>query len=191
MSGSLQWWPCEAPRSSAAEVIAMTRTTIATLLVMLCVAGSSAATETTREALARGVRSAWLPLENGITLGASVGTPISAKYEIDDGGFQLSVYTLKADPFAGDAFWEVIVDHDAGRIARAEIITDGGNLAAARDQRAAMARAARTLAEATRRAVSANPGYRAVSAFPGLDDERPAAEVTLLGDAGWKVVSER
>ena len=173
----------------------MTKTTIATLLVLVCLAGSSAATEplnaTTRDALARAVRSAWLPLESGMLLGAGVGTPISAKYEIDDGGFQLSVYTLKADPFAGDAFWEVIVDHDAGQIARAEIITDGGDLAAARDQRAAMARAARTLAEATRRAVSANPGYRAVSAFPSLDGDRPVAEVTLLGDAGWKVVAER
>jgi len=173
----------------------MTRTTIVTLLVMLVLAGSCAATEpltaTGRDALARAVRGAWLPLENGITLGASVGTPISAKYEIDDGGFQLSVYTLKADPFAGDAFWEVIVDHDAGQIARAEVITDGGDLAAARDQRAAMARAARTLAEATRRAVSANPGYRAVSAYPGLEGDKPVAEVTLLGDAGWKVVSER
>jgi len=170
----------------------MTRTTIATLLVVLCIAGSSGATEplnaTTREALARAVRGAWLPLESGIVLGESVGKPISAKYEIDDGAFQLSVYALKAD---GDVFWEVIVDHDAGQIARAEVITDGGDLAAARDQRAAMARAARTLAEATRRAVSANPGYRAVSAYPGLDGERPVAEVTLLGDAGWKVVSER
>jgi hypothetical protein len=174
----------------------MKTTTMTTLvLLVVCLVGSGAATEpmtvTQRDALARAVQSAWLSLENGMTLGASVGTPVSAKYEIDDGAFQLSVYTLKADPSAGDTFWEVIVDHDAGQIARAEIITDGGDLAAARDQRAAMARAARTLTAATMDAVHANPGYRAVSAYPALHGDRPVAEVTLLGDAGWKVVSER
>jgi hypothetical protein len=40
-------------------------------------------------------------------------------------------------------------------------------------------------------AVTANPGYRAVSAFPSLDGDRPVVEVTLLGAGGWKVVSER
>jgi hypothetical protein len=39
--------------------------------------------------------------------------------------------------------------------------------------------------------VTANPGYRAVSAFPSLDGDRPVVEVTLLGAGGWKVVSER
>ena len=46
-----------------------------------------------RAALARALQGAWLPLESAITMSQSEGTPISAKYEIDDGAFQLSVYT--------------------------------------------------------------------------------------------------
>ena len=167
--------------------------TFGTLLLMavgLAATATAPLTGPAREALARALKSAWLPLESGMALSAGSGTPISAKYEIGDGAFQLSVYTLKADAFAGDAFWEVIVDHDTGQVARAEAITDGGDLAAARDQRAAMARAAKTLAAAIAQAVSANPGYRAVSVYPSLDGEHPVAEVTLLGAGGWKVVSE-
>jgi hypothetical protein len=163
------------------------------LLLASCVAvtATGPVMESTREALARALQTASLPLESGLALSASIGTPISAKYEIDSGAFQLSVYTFEADAFAGDEFWEVIVDHGAGQIARAEIITDSGDLAAARDQLVAMARAARTLAAAIAQAVSANPGYRAVSAYPSLDGEHPMAEITLLGTAGWKVVFER
>ena len=50
-----------------------------------------------RETLTRALRGAWLPLESGLAASASEGTPLSAKYEIDDGAFQLSVYTWKAD----------------------------------------------------------------------------------------------
>jgi len=173
------------------------RTLTFVLLLLMAVGLATTATATdpltgpTRAALARALTTAWLPLESGLALSATTGTPISAKYEIDDGAFQLSVYTLKADAFAGDAFWEVIVDHDTGQVARAEVITDGGDLAAARDQRAAMARAATTLAAAITQAVSANPGYRAVSVYPSLAGEHPVAEITLLGAGGWKVVSER
>jgi hypothetical protein len=170
-----------------------------TFALLLLMAGGVAApalateplTGPVRDALARALKTAWLPLESGLALSATAGTPISAKYEIDDGAFQLSVYTLKADAFAGDAFWEVIVDHDTGQVARAEVITDGGDLAAARDQRAVMARAVKTLAAAIAQAVSANPGYRAVSVYPDLAGEHPVAEITLLGAGGWKVVSER
>ena len=50
-----------------------------------------------------------------------------------------------------------------------EAITDGGDLAAAQVQKAAMVRATRSLADATAAAVKANAGYRAVSVLPGLD----------------------
>ena len=52
---------------------------------------------TDRDALARELRGAWLPLESGMTMSRSEGTPISAKYEIDNGTFQLSVYTASGD----------------------------------------------------------------------------------------------
>src|SRR5262245_21605070 len=113
--------------------------TIATLLVILFTAfpSSSHAQSTPvtgRDALAQALQGAWLPLENGLVVSSTHGTPISGKYEIDDGMFQLSVYTLKADAVAGDTFMEVIVDYDTGTIVRAEAITDGGDLAAAQSQ---------------------------------------------------------
>jgi hypothetical protein len=45
--------------------------------------------------LAQTLSGAWLPLESGLVISAHEGTPLSAKYEIDDGIFQLSVYVMK------------------------------------------------------------------------------------------------
>ena len=70
-----------------------------------------------REALARELRNARLPLESGLAMSRSEGTPISAKYEIDNGRFQLSVYTMK-----GDKFSEVILDYSVGTITSVEAI---------------------------------------------------------------------
>ena len=126
-----------------------------------------------RETLSRALQGAWLPLESGLAASATQGTPLSAKYEIDDGAFQLSVYTWKADAAAGDSFTEVIVDYNTGSVAKVEPITDGGDLTAAQAQKAAMARSTRSLAEATAAAVKSNAGYRAVSAMPGLNGGGP------------------
>jgi len=100
------------------------------------------------------------------------------------------VYTLKTDAASGDTFMEVIVDYSTGTITRAEVITDGGDLAAARDQKAAIAAAKRPLEVATASVVKANAGYRAVSAVPSLDGGRPLVEVLLVNGSSWKVVSE-
>ena len=85
---------------------------------------------------------------------------------------------------------EVTVDYSAGIVVRSEPITDGGDLAAAQAQKAAMDRARRSLAEVTGDAVRANTGYRAVSATPSLDNGRPVVEVTLVRGDDWKVVTE-
>ena len=137
------------------------------------------------DTLARALGGAWLPLESGLAISAHEGTPLSAKYEIDDGTFQLSVYVMKPGAFA-----EVIVDHDVGTVAKVIAITDGGDLAAAQTQRIVMADAQHSLATATTHAVDANRGYRAVSVTPVLRDGRPSAEVTLVRGDDWKVVVE-
>ncbi len=134
---------------------------------------------------------AWLPLESGLVLSSTQGTPISAKYELEDGALQLSVYTLKADTLSGDRFSEVIVDFSAGMIARVDGITDAGDLSAAQSQKTAMATAKRSLVAVTADVVNANPGYRAVSAMPSLDGGRPVVEVILVRGNDWKIVSER
>lgn len=144
-----------------------------------------------RTELARALLGAWLPLESGVAVSAREGTPLSAKYEIDDGAFQLSVYTWKSDTASGDSFTEVFVDFSTGLVARVDRITDGKDLAAAQSQKATMARANRSLGEATADAVKANAGYRAVSAMPALDRGGPLAEVTLVRGDDWKVVTVR
>jgi len=139
--------------------------------------------------LGQALATAWLPLESGLVLGSTQGIPISAKYELEDGVLQLSVYTLKLDASAGGSFSEVIVDFSAGMIARVEALTDSADLSAAQNQRAAMATAKRSLGAATAEAVDGNPGYRAVSAMPGLDSGHPVAEVTLVRGDHWKAVA--
>jgi hypothetical protein len=70
----------------------------------------------------------------------------------EDGKLQLSVYTMK-----GDDFMEVVADPKTGVIAKAEKITDAGDLKAASSQKAAMARAKVPLLTATETAVKAMP----------------------------------
>jgi outer membrane protein assembly complex protein YaeT len=140
---------------------------------------------TERDALARALAGAELPLEKGVMLASMHGTPIAAECMLEDGTLLLSVYTLKADMFS-----KVIVDSRAGAIARVEAITRAGDLTAAQGQKAAMARAARSLEAATADAVTAHAGYRAVSALPSLAGDRPVLEVVLVRGREWKVVRE-
>src|SRR6266487_4408027 len=137
--------------------------------------------------LSRAMSAAKVTLERGVTsAGAKEGTPISAKYEVEDGKLQLSVYTMK-----GDGFSEVVVDPGTGKVAKSEPITSGDDLAAAQGQKQAMAKAKRSLAAATADATKKNPGYRAVSAVPQLEEDHPVAKVTLLKGDDWKTVSVR
>ena len=141
---------------------------------------------TNQDALARELRGAWLPLESGMTMSRSEGTPISAKYDIDNGTFQLSVYTA-----SGDRLSEVIVDYSVGTIAKVDVLTDNGDLAVAHGQKEAMAHATRTLEAATAEAVTANPGFRAVSAIPRLSDGHPVAEIVLINGTDWRLSRAR
>jgi uncharacterized protein (UPF0210 family) len=167
---------------------------IATIVTMVSImlatspvtAPSQSALGTGQETLARELKRAWLPLESAMVVSRSAGTPISAKYEIDDGAFQVSVYTVKDDTFA-----EVIVDYNSGTVAKVDQITDGGDLAAARGQKEAMARATRSLEEATAEAVRLNPGYRAVSALPRLSEGHPIVDVVLINGTDWRAVVGR
>src|SRR5262245_29460055 len=63
--------------------------------------------------LAKALGEAKIPLQRGLTASAKEGKPISAKYEVEHGQLQLSVYTMKADKFS-----EVIVDHKTGKVAK-------------------------------------------------------------------------
>jgi len=136
--------------------------------------------------LAKALKDAKVSLQRGLTASAKEGKPISAKYEMHEGKLQLSVYTMK-----GDKFSEVIVDHKAGKGAKAEPITSGEDFTAAKAQSAAMAKAKRSLDAAASEAVRENKGYRVVSVMPAVKDGHPVADVTLVKGTEWKTVSEK
>ena len=153
----------------------------------VCVAFSADAQESTASAdsLAHHVRNAPVSLSRGLSAARARGNPISAKYELEEGKPQLSVYTVK-----GNRFWEVIVDHRTGRITKAEEIKEGDDLTAAKAQSDAMSKAKRSLNAAVTQAVRENPGSHAVSVAPSIDAGHPVATVKLVTRKTGKTVSQ-
>jgi hypothetical protein len=135
---------------------------------------------------AKDLKDAKVSLEAALKASEAQGTPISAKYEIEDGKLQLSVYTAK-----GDKFSEVIVDHKTGKVAKSEAITGGDDLKDAKEQSAAMAKATGSLRAAVEKALAANKGSRAVSVEPKLDGDHPIASVTLMKGDASQVVTQK
>jgi hypothetical protein len=140
--------------------------------------------------LAAAIKDTTATLQGGLKASEREGTPISAKFEIDDGKVQLSVYTMK-----GNDFMEVVADPKTGAIAKAEKITNAEDLEAATSQMAAMAKAKMRLLTALETAVKANTGYtqgpRAVSIVPELENGQATAEVTLLTGYTFKKVMQK
>jgi hypothetical protein len=130
------------------------------------------------------VSSAKVTLEQGLATSKKNGKPVSAKFEIENGKPQLSVYTVKD----GSKYFEVIVDHNTGEIAKAEPITGGDDLTAAKKQSDGLFRATRELREAVKEAKRDNPGYQAVSVWSEMKDGHSIATVTLVKDNDWKTV---
>jgi hypothetical protein len=83
------------------------------------------------------------------------------------------------------------VDHKTGKVAKAEPITSGDDLTAAKTQGEAMAKAKRSLDAVASEAVKENKGYRVVSVMPAVKDGHPVADVTLVKGTEWKTVSEK
>jgi hypothetical protein len=137
-------------------------------------------------ALAAAMKNATATLQGGLKASEAQGTPISAKFEIEDGKLQLSVYTMK-----GNDFMEVDADPATGAIAKAEKISDADDLKEATEQKAAMAKAKVPLLTATETAVNTNAGSRAVSIVPELKNGQATAEVTLLQGTALKKVTEK
>ena len=130
------------------------------------------------------VSGAKVTLEQGLATSKKNGKPVSAKFEIENGRPQLSIYTVKD----GSKYFEVIVDHSSGEIAKAEPITGGDDLAAAKKQADGLFRATRELREAVKEAKRDNPGYQAVSVWSEMKDGHSIATVTLVKDNDWKTV---
>ncbi len=158
---------------------------VAAILPLL---GSSSWAEggTDAAALAKALPQATVSLDQALKASEREGAPISAKFEIEDGALQLSVYTMKAGKFS-----EVIVNHKSGAIAKSEPITGGDDMKAAQAQSAAMAKAKLALDAAVGNAVKANAGYRAVEIVPMLEGGRPVASVTLMKGQDVRKATEK
>ena len=142
------------------------------------VAGASAEDYAIKDtdAFSKALAAASVVLDQCIKATAALGTPISAKFELDEKGvIQLSVYTAK-----GTQFSEVTVDVKTGKANPAEVITDAGDLASAKSENDAMAKAKLTLEQAAAKAATDNAGYRVVAIIPALQGTSPAADVTLM-----------
>jgi len=136
-------------------------------------------------AVVKALSQAMVSLNQGLLAGAHEGTPISAKFEVEDGKLQLSVYTMKADKFS-----EVGVDPISGKVVNIEAITEGEDLAAAKAQSDAMKKAKRSLGATLQEVLKANKGYQAVSVIPSLKDGHAVAELALAKGEELKTVEE-
>ena len=125
-------------------------------------------------------------LEKGLAAAQGKGKPISGKFEMDQGKLQLSVYTASKGKFS-----EVIVDYTSGKVSKRDQIKAGEDYSDSVAQSKAMAKAKKSLRAAVAKAVAGNPGYRAVSVVPSLEQGKPVATVVLENATGTKTVSEK
>ncbi len=132
------------------------------------------------------LQTAKVSLEGALAKAQQKGKPISAKFEMEDGKLQLSTYTATKGKFS-----EVIVHHRSGKIVKTEQIKEGEDYKDATAQNKAMAKARNSLRSAVAKAVAANPGYRAVSAIPSLEQGKPVATIILQEAGDRKTVSEK
>jgi len=151
------------------------------------VVGTTArAEESNTAALAVAMKNATATLQRGLTISKAQGTPISAKFEIEDGKLQLKIYTMK-----GYDLKEVVADPKTGTVTKVEEISDAMDLNEAIEQKTAVEKATMPLLAAAEAAVKANAGARAVSIVPELKNGQATAEVTLLAGNTFKKVTEK
>jgi len=136
-----------------------------------------------REGLIKLLDTSKVNLQQGVAASEQQGKPISAKFEVDDGKLQLSVYAAKEDKF-----FEVLINYMTGQVLRIEPVTEGDDLAAASSQSAAMAAAKTTLKEAVDKAVLQSANARVASAMPSLKDGRPVVSIAFLEGEQFKTV---
>jgi hypothetical protein len=155
----------------------------AIIVVALWVLPAGAAMSDKEKAdLAPAVSGAKVTLEQALATSKKDGKPVSAKFEIENGKPQLSVYTVKD----GTKYFEVIVDQSSGAIAKDEPISGGDDLTEAKKQNDGLFRATRELREAVKEAKHDNPGYLGVAVWPEMKDGHSIATVTLVKGNDWK-----
>ena len=165
----------------------MNKITVLALVAMTAVSASAALADeaSDRAAVAKLIGSSKVTLQQGLAAVEAQGQAISGKFEVDEGKFQLSIYTAK-----GVALQEVVVDYTTGKIAKAEPLSEADDVTAGKKQAAVMAKATTTLKDAVDKAEKQSPGFRAVSVEPKSKANHAVAVVTLVKGAQFKSVSE-
>jgi hypothetical protein len=161
-------------------------TSLAAAALLLGVLPARAEGDFDPAAMAKAMSGTSVSLVQGIKASGPQGMPISAKFEIENGSLQLSVYTMNRDQFS-----EVIVDHKMGAVDKSTAITAGEDLKDASAQGAAMSKAKVSLEAAVGTAEGSNVGYRAVSAIPSIDGGRPVAMIVLMKGVDTKKVTQK
>jgi hypothetical protein len=136
-------------------------------------------------AIAKQMSTTKVTLQQGLAAVEQKGQPISGKFEIDEGHFQLSVYTSQ-----GGKYSEHLVDYNSGGVTKSEAITGGDDLKEAKEQSAAMGKAKKSLKAAVDQAERERAGYRAISVEPEVKNGHAVAVVMLLKGTESKTVSE-
>ena len=131
--------------------------------------------DASQEALIKLLDTAKINLQQGLAASEQQGQPISAKFEVDDGKLQLSVYTAKEGKF-----FEVLVNYVTGKVLRAEPIAEGDDLSAAMEQNEAMANAKTSLQAVVDKTIAQSANIRAVSVVPSMKDGHPIASIDVL-----------
>ena len=138
-----------------------------------------------QEALIKKLGDAKISLPQGLAASEAAGQPISAKFEVEEGKLQLSVYTAKD----GKSF-EAVVNHVTGKVLKIEPITEGEDLAAANAQSAAMGKAKISLKDSVDKAMAQSANARVISAVPSLKDGHPIVSIVLLDGERLQTVQQ-
>jgi hypothetical protein len=137
----------------------LTRSLLAPAIVIVCLAVTPATRAEEGDdptALATALTNVPLSLQDGLRASEARGLPISGEYEIEDGVLQLSVYATD-----GKKFYEVIVDHATGQVAKSDELSKPDDIAAANDQVTVMAFVRSSLAAAADRGNVVDPRPKA------------------------------
>jgi hypothetical protein len=159
---------------------------IATAGILMSASLALRAEENYLAAVIRELPKASVSLDQALKASEREGNPISAEYDVEDGGLQISVYAKN-----GDQFNEVIVDPKFGSIIKTKPLTDPKKINEAAAESEAMAKAKFPLEAALGASLNANSGYRAIGVIPMLGDNEAVAAITLTNGEGIKTVTER
>jgi hypothetical protein len=137
-------------------------------------------------ALAAALKHVTSTLENGLNAVERIGKPISAKFTLEHGFLQVSLWVAREDGLA-----EIILYPATRMVTEIYEFRDPDELKAATAQKLAMDKARVSLRSAAANAVQANRGFRAVSAYPVIEEGDPMAVITLLDANTFKIVTEK